>query len=262
MVKKESKMVEFTLVLPSYNEEKYLEKCVTAVKSKLKDKDYEIIIVEDGCTDKTPQIAEKLAKGDKKIKHIHSDIKLGRGKAVRNAFEIATGKYIGFVDVDLAVDIKYLDELLKYIKKYDVVTGSKFLEESEVNRPRLRQFTSSMYHAIIRLLFSAKNITDAQCGFKMFSREFVEKVGKHTLEDSWAWDTEIVVLANVTDFSTKEIPVAWKEKRRTRTPIRRLFKDIKIHGTLLINLFYRIKMKKYPFLNVPPPSISLEKHNK
>jgi len=109
--------MKVSIVLPAYNEARRLEHAVNEVK-KWMDKigyDYEIIIAEDGSTDGTDKIASKLAKRDPKVKHLHSDERLGRGRALSNAFKVAEGEILVYLDVDLSTDMKHLKELIDSI---------------------------------------------------------------------------------------------------------------------------------------------------
>ncbi len=238
--------VDFSLVLPAYNEAKNLEHCVRAVQKSLKGFDYEIIIAEDGSTDGTDKIAENLASRDKKIKFIHSEKKLGRGLALKRAFKIARGRAMGYIDVDIATDIKHLKELIKYSKNYDVVTGSRYLSNSKTSRPLLRDFVSRTYNFLVRFLLGCR-VYDSQCGFKAFSRKFVENEIFRIKEKSWAWDTVVLATALKKGYKVKEFPVKWQEKRESAhsASLGRIYKDIKIHGKILIKLFMKYRLGVY-----------------
>lgn len=106
-----------SIIVPAYNVEKYLEKCISSlVKQTLQE--IEIIIVNDGSTDRTKQIAEELAKHDKRIKFISQANKL-QGAARNAGTNISTGEYLGFVDADDWVDLDYYEKLYLAAKKYN-----------------------------------------------------------------------------------------------------------------------------------------------
>ena len=127
-----------TVVLPAYNEARRIKKCVAAVKHSLAKNNYEIIIAEDGSTDGTDKIAAIIAKRDKKIRLITHREKLGRGLALKNAFKIANGNIICYIDSDLATDMKYMPGLIAYAKKFDVVLGSRYMPSSVVTQLSLK----------------------------------------------------------------------------------------------------------------------------
>ncbi len=236
--------IGFSLVLPAYNEAANLEDCANAVRKALGGYDYEIIIAEDGSTDGTDRIAERLAHEDKRIRFLHSDSKLGRGLALKNAFRIARGKRMGYIDVDMATEMKHLKELVEYSKDFDVVTGSRYLNASKAKRPLARDAVSRAYNFLIRLLLGCK-ICDSQCGFKMFSRKFVESEIFNIREKSWAWDTAVLVAAAKKGYKMMEFPVEWAEKKggKHSASFGRICKDVKIHGSVLAKLFLKYRLK-------------------
>lgn len=206
-----------SIVLPVYNEEKDLRKNVERIIAqlkKLKDK-YEIIIAEDGSTDKTYEIGLDLSKKYKKVRVVHSKERLGRGLALKRAFKSAGGDYVGYMDIDLATDLGYLKNLVRYVREYDVVTGSRYLKESKIKRTRKRIFLSRLYNFLARLLFNSK-IHDHQCGFKAFKKSVVLKLNEMSKSDYWFWDTEILILAQRYGYTVKEFPVEWKEGKETK----------------------------------------------
>lgn len=233
----------FSLVLPAYNESKNLEKCVHEVRKALKGKEYEIIIAEDGSRDGTDRIAKKLARKYRNVRHLHNDKKLGRGRALKNAFMFAKGSEMGYIDVDMATDVAHLQKLLNYSKKFDVVTGSRYISNSATERPLAREIVSRFYNFLIRI-FLGSPIHDHQCGFKSFSRDFVMKEVMEIGEKSWAWDTVVLVTAVRKRYSVKEFPVIWKEKKEKRhsSSFRRIISDVKIHGIVLLKLFVRYRL--------------------
>jgi len=146
-----------------------------------------------------------------------------------------------YVDVDSATDLGKLDayrNLILMQKDFDLVTGSRYIQGSTTNRPPLRRLTSQAYNDLVRLLFQT-GVHDHQCGFKSFSRLLVERLAVEARSDSWFWDTEVIVLAKRMGFKIKEIPIHWTEKKGARTPLKRLVKDVWLHGSGLLNLIYR-----------------------
>jgi hypothetical protein len=235
----------FSLILPAYNEAPRLEKCVRECQRRFKQigEDYEIIIAEDGSTDGTDMIAAKIARRDKRVKHLHQDNKLGRGRAVTLASKIARGDRIGFIDVDMATRVDFLDDLVKYSKKYDVVTGSRYVPGAELERPLLREFASKAYNLMIRVLLGVE-LYDSQCGFKAFSKRFVKKEMGKIKENSWAWDAAVLIHAIKSGYSFKEFPVVWKEKKEAAhsASMSRLMRDAKLHGTVVLKMFLKWRL--------------------
>ncbi len=203
-------------------------------------KDFKLLIAEDGSN--STAIVELLRKKYSNIVYFQHDQKLGRGKALREAWKNVQADVYVYLDVDLATDLTQFDaykNLIEQQGRFDLVTGSRYIPESSTNRPRLRRTTSEAYNWLVRLLFRT-GIHDHQCGFKSFSRKLVERLAEDSKSDSWFWDTEVIVLARKLGFKIKEIPVHWTEKKGHRTPVRRLLKDVWLHGTGMLQLLYRV----------------------
>jgi hypothetical protein len=184
-------------------------------------------------------LAKKLASSVSNIVLIHEDRKLGRGRALMNAWEKFDGEIYAYIDCDLATDMSFFPNLIEYIDTgYDLATGSRYIEGAICTRPHLRGITSMAYNKIIQLMFK-DDIRDHQCGFKAFSRAMVEHILKVCRNDDWFWDTEAIVLARRDGFKLVEFPIVWEEKKGERTPLKRLFKDFWIHGKGIFNLLLR-----------------------
>ncbi|MCD6494022.1 MAG: glycosyltransferase family 2 protein [Archaeoglobaceae archaeon] len=218
-----------SIVFPAYNEAERIEKAIKETEKFLKEinYDYEIIVAEDGSTDGTDKIVQELV--NDKIRLFHSDVRLGRGKALMNAFEKAKGEIVISMDVDLATNIKHLKELIEAIENgYDIAIGSRLIEGSKAKRSFERLLYSKVYNFLVRALLKSK-IKDHQCGFKAFKKDIVVKLGKEAKDNHWFWDTEILVLAQRKGYKIKEIPVEWIEG-----------KDTKVRRTDVFYMFSRI----------------------
>jgi len=210
----------FSLVFPVYNEETLLEKNAKIVIDKLNDLkiNYEIIIAEDGSTDKTYEIGKIISKKYKNVKIIHCAEKLGRGLALKKTFLLAKGEYVGYMDIDLATDVKHIKEIIDYVQKYDVVTGSRYMKNSKANRSYRRKIFSKVYNFLARFLFKSK-IYDHQCGFKAFRRDVIIKLNEISENNHWFWDTEILILADKKGYNIKEFPIRWIEGNKTKVRV-------------------------------------------
>ncbi len=212
-------MVDVSIVLPAYNEARNIERAVKAVIETMDRTgyDYEVIIAEDGSTDGTDKIASRLADG-KKVIHLHSDQRLGRGKALNRAFTKARGKVVAFLDVDLSTDMAHLPELIDAAFRYGIAVGSRLKKESKTERPIKRDFPSKVYNFLVRLLLNSK-VSDHQCGFKAFKKDIITRILPLVKDNHWFWDTEVLVIAQRLGYSVYEIPVRWKQGEETRVSV-------------------------------------------
>jgi len=230
------------VTLPVYKDTKFLEetsmtleKITTALTE-----DFTLMIAEDGSN--SSDIVAGLQKKYRNLVYFQNDRRLGRGKALREAWKKVQGDIYAYVDVDLATDLTKFDaykNLIEQQRDFDLVTGSRYIAGSVTSRPWLRRVASIVYNWWVRMIFQT-GLHDHQCGFKSFSRELVERLAVEAKSDSWFWDTEVIVLAKKLGFRVKEIPVYWTEKKGRRTPIMRLLKDVWLHGTGFLGLFYRV----------------------
>jgi glycosyltransferase involved in cell wall biosynthesis len=235
------RIVKVSVVLPAHNEADNLEAAVTKLTETLNEyvEAYEIIIAEDGSTDGTDEKAAALSERLPFVKHIHSEKRLGRGRALKNAFQKSSGEILVYMDVDLATDVGQLKELTDSIEKegYDFATGSRMLPESKVKRSGTRNITSKTYNFMVRAVLGSK-IKDHQYGFKAFRREPLMQLLDEVSANHWFWDTEVLVRAYRRGYKIKEIPVLWTSGRETKV---RLFQDSLNMGWQIFSLWWRLK---------------------
>jgi hypothetical protein len=232
------------VTLPVYRDTRFLGATSVALEGATKaiENDFILLIAEDG-SDSTGTVRE-LNWRYSNIVHIQHDERLGRGRALREAWKMVHGDIYVYVDADLATDLAKFDayrNLILLQNEFDLVTGSRYIHDSTTNRPRLRRSASVAYNGLVRLLFHT-GVHDHQCGFKSFSRRLVDYLAVAAKSDSWFWDTEVIVIAKRTGFRVKEIPIDWQEKKGERTPLKRLLRDVRLHGMGLLSLVYRVHL--------------------
>ena len=162
--------------------------------------------------------------------------KMGRGFALRTLWKSTDFDTYCFTDVDLSSKPNYILRLVSQIDRgSDVAVGSRYCAGSKVNRPPLRDLTSRTYNWFLRQTFQ-DGVRDHQCGLKAFSKNALAKILPLSSEDSWFWDTEMIVLAKNLGLRVTEVPVEWDEKKYAYTPIPRLMHDVYLHGTGILRL--------------------------
>jgi len=229
------------VTLPIYNDTRFLGSTAVMLEEATKpiEKRFTLLVAEDGSN--SSATIDELKWKYQNLVHLQHDQRLGRGKALRDAWSQIKADVYVYVDVDLATDLDSFDayrNLILLQNQFDLVTGSRYITGAVINRPTLRKATSIAYNWLVRLLFHT-GVHDHQCGFKSFSRQLVERLAVEARSDSWFWDTEVIVLARRMGFRVKEIPVLWTEKKGHRTPLKRLLRDMWLHGSGLLVLFYR-----------------------
>ncbi|MCO8244503.1 MULTISPECIES: flippase-like domain-containing protein [unclassified Haladaptatus] len=216
--------VEVSVVLPSYNEEATIENTVETtldtLESFLPPDSFEVIVAEDGCDDRTPEIADRMAAQDKRVRHFHSDERLGRGGALNRAFEESNGETLVYFDTDLATDMRHLEELVESVRsgEYDFATGSRWMPENVADRPAKRDVASRGFNGLTRL-FLRSDLRDHQCGFKAFDRTALFDVLADVGDNHWFWDTEVLVRAQRKGYKIKEFSVDWTPKGDTKVDL-------------------------------------------
>jgi len=216
--------VEVSVVLPAYNEEATIENTVETTLSTLESflpaEAFEVIVAEDGCDDRTPEIADRMAEADERVRHFHSDERLGRGGALNRAFEAADGETLVYFDTDLATDMRHLEELVESVRSggYEFATGSRWMPGDEADRPAKRDVASRGFNGLTRL-FLGSGLRDHQCGFKAFDRAALFDVLADVEDEHWFWDTEVLVRAQRRGYDVREFAVDWTPKGDSKVDI-------------------------------------------
>ena len=217
---------EVSILLPAYNEALQIEKCIRQVEHAIRplSNSYEIIVSEDGSTDGTDRIVAAISKHNPNVTLLHSPVRLGKGKAVKNALRKAKGGIIVFMDVDLATSLKCLPQILQLVKESGgMVIGSRHVEGSRVQRRASRTLFSLGYNLFVRVLF-LDGVHDHQCGFKAMSREASQALSR-TKSDGFFFDTEMIVRCKKMGFPLVEVGVEWAENKRKSPSKVSLFSD-------------------------------------
>jgi len=236
--------VAVSVVLPAYNEADTIERTVSETIERLESflpaGSFEVIVAEDGCADRTPEIAARLAAEDDRVRHVHSDERLGRGAALEYAFHRAAGETLVYFDTDLATDMAHLEELVESIRTegYDVATGSRWLPESEADRPKKRGIPSLGYNTLVRWILRS-DLQDHQCGFKAIDRAAFETLADEIEDEHWFWDTELLVRAQRRGFDVREFPVDWTPKGDSKVD---LVRDVFGMGSQILRTFWQLSV--------------------
>lgn len=200
--------MKISVIIPAYNEEKRIEKAIHTVSSYMEENfdDYEIIIVDDGSTDRTKEKA--IAAASSNVLVLSYDKNRGKGGAVKHGVLSSTGDIIVFTDADLpypVYNIKNSYDILKN-KSCDYVLGIRKKAEGEKGYPLIRKIMSFTFSKMVHLILGL-NVPDTQCGFKAFSRKCALDVFSKTQVFGWGFDVEAIFIAQKYGYTYKRLEV-------------------------------------------------------
>ena len=182
--------MKISLVIPVYNEEKYLSQILNKIIAVNISK--EIIIVDDGSTDGTRKVIEDSLrkKVDKVIYHTFNQ---GKGAALRTGFQHATGDVVIIQDADLEYDPNEYSLLLQPILdgKADVVYGSRFMGHGPHRVLFFWHYLGNKLITVLSNMVTNLNMTDVETGFKVFKRDLLNKINLE--EDRFGFEIEITI---------------------------------------------------------------------
>ncbi|MFZ0666284.1 MAG: bifunctional glycosyltransferase family 2/GtrA family protein [Acidimicrobiales bacterium] len=216
------------VVVPVYNEENQITSSVRRLRSYL-DAQFPfpavVTIVDNGSTDQTLAIARRLCSDTPGVRVMSLD-KKGRGRALRAAWSTSDAEVVVYTDVDLSTS---LDALLPLVAPLisghsDLAIGSRLARGAHVVRGAKRELISRTYNVILRAALR-NNFSDAQCGFKAARTEVVRRLLPLVDDESWFFDTELLVLAERSGLRIHEVPVDWVDDPDSRVNIAKTATD-------------------------------------
>ena len=215
-----------SLIIPAYNEALRLRPSLERVLAYLRSRDFtsEIVIVDDGSSDGTADVAREALEGQADYRLLRNEPNLGKALSVKRGLLEARGQVLLFSDADLSTPIEHAADLLSAIDGgADIAIGSRAVRGSDIQlrQPLLRQTAGKMFSLVQRTLLGT-GIADTQCGFKMFTRRAAQMVFPHQTLERWAFDAEVLFIANRLGLKIVEVPVRWVNSPDTRV---RMFSD-------------------------------------
>jgi putative flippase GtrA len=216
------------IVVPVYNEEHVLEQSVRRLYAYLSETfpyRFTITVADNASTDSTWQVATRLAAEIPEVRAVHLDQK-GRGRALRQVWSSSDADVVSYMDVDLSTG---LDAFLPLVAPLlsghsDLAIGSRLHRGSAVVRGPKREFISRTYNLMLRTTMAAK-FSDAQCGFKAARTDVVKALLDSVEDQTWFFDTELLLLAERSGLRIHEVPVDWVDDPDSRVDIVRTVKD-------------------------------------
>ena len=204
-----------SLVLPIYNESEVLERNLTQIVRHLDGlgESFEVVAVDDGSKDDSLAILERLGADEPRLSIERMDRNRGKGSAVKHGVLQAKGERVLFMDADLSVGVEAIGPLLQALDDHDVAIGSRRVPGARITRrqPWLRETLGRCFTTLTRSLV-APGIYDFTCGFKAFRAQAARSIFERVTQGGWAFDAELIVIAQVQGLSIAQVPVDWRHE--------------------------------------------------
>jgi len=224
-----------SVVIACYNDGPILERNVIETLGVLDASGHspELIFVDDGSQDDTPAIIERLVRAhpDRPVTCLRHATNTGRGSAVADGIRAASGRLVGFLDIDLEVHARYIVPCLKALDEgFDVATGLRMYDFTWRSVDR---YVMSRGYRLLMQKTLAVPLEDPETGFKFFRRDAILPVLAETQDPGWFWDTEIMVRAFYAGLRITEIPVVFQRQFERPSTVRPIH-DSLIHLRRLV----------------------------
>jgi len=244
-VSQQSEVVFLSVIVPAYNEENRIETTLQSISSFLSKRQYtyEIIVVNDGSIDGTVDIISRLLTEIPRLRLIGNKVNKGKGWAVKLGMLDAKGEIRLFMDADNSTTADQVERMFPYFENgVDVVIGSRRVKGSviAVHQSIFRERLGQLFNLIVRII-NGLDMQDTQAGFKAFSSFAVDKIFPMQTIYEWAFDQELLVIAEQLGLQVKEVPITWSNDPmshlRFKSMSKMLFDVIKVRINLWSGMY-------------------------
>ena len=209
-----------SIVIPAYNESARIELTLDRVMACVAKQgwDAEVLVVDDGSTDATPEIVQAWMERHPGLHLIQNEGNRGKGYSVRNGLLQAEGEVVMFTDADLSAPMEEAELLLAAIRDgADVAIGSRWMDKTRqtIHQPLYRKFFGRCFNWVTRVVMGLP-FKDTQCGFKAFKRPVAQVIFRLQRIERWGFDPEILFIARKLGYDIREVPVTWGHDERSR----------------------------------------------
>lgn len=207
--------MKLSIVIPAYNEERRLPPMLDAYTSYFGPRygaDYEIVVVANGCRDRTADVARAYGRRAPQVRTVEEPRAIGKGGAIMLGFRHASGDLVGFADADGSTPPDAFDDLVTHIGDAGAIIASRWFKESRVYPPQplKRRIVSRIFNFLVRHLFKV-NIRDTQCGAKVLRGDAVRAVLPELGITRWAFDVDLLFKLRRAGRSIVEWPTTWHD---------------------------------------------------
>lgn len=215
---------DLSIVIPAWNEAQRLLPTLRRILAWAdgRTSTLEVIVVDDGSTDDTAEVTERLAEQDPRIRCVRQPRNLGKGAAVSAGVEAARGRLVLMSDADLSTPIEEFVRLERALENADIAIGSRAVDRSlvRVRQHASREWLGRAFNLVVQAM-AVPGVKDTQCGFKLFPRPIAQRLFALRTLDRFAFDVEILHLAQRLGLRIAEVPVLWyNDEASTVRPIR------------------------------------------
>jgi dolichyl-phosphate beta-glucosyltransferase len=200
-----------SIIIPAHNEENRLPKTLQELEGFLVKQTYstEVIIVENGSSDRTFQIARSFERLLPGLRVFHKD-QSGKGRAIQLGMLESHGEYRIFCDVDFSMPIPEINRFIPpLLEKVDVAIASREAKGAiRYNEPLQRHLAGRVFNSLVRLA-ALPGLQDTQCGFKCFRASVAEEIFKRQTMMGWSFDVEVLFMAQRWGYKIVEVPIPW-----------------------------------------------------
>lgn len=200
-----------SLIFPAHNEESRLPATLktTAAFLQKQSYDYEVIVVENGSTDRTLELAQAFQAEFPQLVVIHEQGR-GKGLAVKRGMLEAKGEYRFFLDVDLSMPIEEVNRFLPpQLSDFDIAIASREGKGAQrFDEPAYRHWVGRVFNTLVRMM-ALPRLHDSQCGFKCFRGDVSEVLFPLQTIMGWTFDVELLYIAQKHGYRIREVPIPW-----------------------------------------------------
>ncbi len=241
-------MRDLSIIIPAYNEERRISETLLSIAEWLDERglDDEVIVVDDGSTDRTVEVVLSHTDRFRRLRVVESPRNIGKGHAVRQGMLVGTGRWRLFLDADNSTNVREFDRMLAAAAKEPiepaVMIASVAAEGADVTvrQPGLRSFCGRLGNRIIQRLV-LPGIEDSQRGFKVFTGEASDAIFRRCEADGWAFDVEALAFARALGYHILEVPVTWEHREDSRVRV----------GAYFTTLFEVVRIRQHVRSSAP-----------
>lgn len=230
--------MDVSVVIPAYNEHQRLPATLERWLAFLAAQPYaaELLVVDDGSSDPTPSVVQKLAANHSELRLIQLPANRGKGAAVRAGMLAATGARAFYADADLNVSPEHVGPFLALLDSgYDVVIGSRSSRQYSATERSVSRVMAGLLIQIVRRSCVLPVFRDTQCDFKGFTRDAARAIFTACTISSFAFDIEVLFLARKMGFKVKEVRVEIERREGSTYSLRNHFLPF-LHDVMQIRL--------------------------